>query len=409
MNILDKNIDYNRYINYIAVVYAFIIPLSRAGIVLLTVLLIIFWLLEGDWKEKFNVLKQNKVILAIVIFFLFSCISLLWTDEIMKSVKYIKKYWYFLPLFVILTSIKKEYIVKILSAFILGMFISEVISYGVFFELWQFKHATPENPSPFMHRIEYSVFLAFTALILVNRIFNEGNIKYKLFYTFFLITVSGNLFLIEGRTGQIAFLLGLFVLAILSFKHKVKAFAVAVILSILFVSAAFNFSATFHDRFTQGKDNLINVIENEDYCTSWGSRVGAWIISKDIIMNDPLLGAGISDNMKEFHHLIDIKYPKMKCMHGYYMHPHNQYLQVLTQLGFVGLFLFLAIFYRIGRLQIHDHELSNMRYVYLAVLFFAFIPEVLLHRQFNMALFALVIGLLLAQNRIENEIEIESD
>lgn len=399
-----KDLDYHQYINYIALGYAFTLPLSRAGISLLSIMIVVFWVLEGDFKKKYTVLSKNKVILAVIAFIAFNIVSLFWSEDVNKALGYIKKYWYFLPMFVLFTSIKKEYISKILSAFILGMFISEIIAYGVFFEIWEFKHATPDNPSPFMHHIEYSIFLAFAALVLVNRIFNEGNIKYKLFYTFFFVTISGNLFLTAGRTGQIAFILGLFILAMLSFKNKFKAFVIAMVLGILLISIAFNLSATFHKRIIEGKNNLVNVIEKENYCTSWGSRVGAWIISKDIVMEYPVSGIGIGDNMKEFHALIDTKYPQMKCMHRGFMHMHNQYLQILTQLGFVGLFFFLTIFYSLGKLYIKHNELSNIKYIYLVVLLFAFIPEVLLHRQFSMALFALVSGLILVQHRIENEV-----
>ncbi len=399
-----KNLDYHQYINYVTLIYAFILPLSRAGVSFFSMLLLLLWILEGDFKKKYSALSQSKIILALVVFISFNLFSLLWSDDIIKSLGYIKKYWYFLPIFVMLTSIKREYITKILSAFILGMFVSEIISYGVFFELWQFKHATPQNPSPFMHHIEYSIFLAFTALILLGRIFNEEDIKYKFLYSFFFITVSGNLFLTAGRTGQLAFILGLFVLAMLSFKNKFTAFMTSLILSILVVGLAFNFSTTFHDRITIGKNNLISVVEEKNYCSSWGSRVGSWIVSKDIILEHPILGIGTVDNMKEFHGLIDTKYPEMKCIQGNFMHLHNQYLQILTQLGLIGLIFFLAIFYMLGKLQLKHCELRKIKYIYLIILLFAFIPEVLLHRQFGLALFALTVGLLLAQNRIENEI-----
>ncbi len=399
-----KSLDYHQYINYVIVAYAFLLPLSRAAGAFFSVLLILLWILDGDLKEKFTILKKSKVSLMIGAFLFYSIISLLWADDIIAALSYIKKYWYFLPLFVIFTSVKKEYVFKALSAFILGLFISEIIAYGVFFELWEFKRATPANPSPFMHHIEYSVFLAFGALVLLNRIFNEGNLKYKLFYVFFFLTISGNLFLTAGRTGQIAFILGLFVLAINSFQHKLKAFFISVVLGTLVLSAAFSLSTTFHDRIIAGKDNLVNVIEKEDYCTSWGGRVGAWILSKDIIIEHPVIGAGIGDNMNEFHTLIDTKYPQMKCMHGSFMHVHNQYLQIFTQLGVIGIVLFLLIFYMLIKLPLENREFNNIKYIYLTILLFAFIPEVLLHRQFSMILFALLIGLLLAQNRIENEV-----
>ncbi|PTB86168.1 hypothetical protein C9925_02260, partial [cyanobacterium G8-9] len=72
--------DYTRYLNILAVIYAFILPLSRAGISLLTVLLIVVWLLEGRLKEKFSYLLSNNVIKIIFIFLIFNIISLFWTD-----------------------------------------------------------------------------------------------------------------------------------------------------------------------------------------------------------------------------------------------------------------------------------------------------------------------------------------
>jgi len=399
-----KELNYTQYINILVIAYAFLIPLSRAGISILTALLFLLWILEGNLKKKVTYLCTNNVVRVIGIFIIFNIISLMWADYLYEAFKYIKKYWYFLPILILFTSLQKEYIPKVLSAFILGMFVSEIISYGVFFELWSFKHASVENPSPFMHHIEYSVFLAFTGLILLSRIFTEGDMKYRILYIFFFTTVSGNLFLTAGRTGQLAFVIGLFILALISFRNKLKAFIVSLILSTIIVGIAFNLSTTFHDRVIMGKNNLVNVVENASYCTSLGGRVGAWIISKDMIKENPILGVGIIDNMKDFHSIIDDKYPEMKCMHQSFMHTHNQFLEVFTQMGLIGLLIFISIFYMIMKLPIYENQYKNIKYIYVTILIVSFIPEVLFHRQFSMALFALIIGLLLAQYRIENEI-----
>jgi len=399
----QKKYDFTQYINYVAVLYAFIMPLSRAGIGILTGVMILLWFLEGNFKEKIQLFKNNYVILALVSFLVYNFFSLLWTDEISRAFIALKKYWYLSPIFILTYSLKKEYIPKLLSAFILGMFVSEVIAYGVFFELWQFKSATVANPSPFMHHIVYSVFLAFTSLILLNHIFNFHTLKHKMIYILFFITVTGNLFLAPSRTGQFAFIVGLFTLAILSVKHKLKAFIVFVLLGSLVLTAAFNLSDTFKQRIISGKNSLVNVVEKEDYCTSWGSRVGAWIISKDMISQHPILGMGKADHMQEFHSIIDRKYPSMKCMHRDYVHVHNQYLEIWTSLGIIGLLLFLWIFYALVKMPIKDIELNNIKYIYISVLLFSFIPEVLWGRQFSLAFAAFVFSLLLAQNRIENE------
>jgi len=386
-------------------VYAFILPLSRAGVVFLSGVLLIIWLLEGEFKRKYLLFSKSKIIIALGLFILYNIISFLWSDNIVNAFEYVKKYWYFFPMLIIFTSIKKELISKALSLFILGMFISEIIAYGVFFELWEFKRATPQNPTPFMHHIEYSIFLAFTALILLGRIFSEESVKYKLIYTPFFITITGNLFLTAGRTGQLAFIVGLFILAMTSFKNKIKAFFIFTVLSVGLLGIAFTFSSTFHDRIMTAKTSLVDVVKQEDYCTSWGSRIGAWVVSQDIIREYPIIGIGIDDNMQEFYRLIERKYPAMVCSDiDVLVHMHNQYLQILTQTGAIGLALFLLIFYMIGKLEIKDSEFKQMKYIYLAVTLFAFVSEVLLHRQFGMALFALVIGLLLAQNRVEDEV-----
>ena len=398
-----EKINFTLWINYLAIVYAFVLPLSRAGIGLISGLMLVVWLIDGNFKQKFNTLRKSKVVFALFLFILFNVVSLFWTEHLNEALRTMKRYWYLLPMLVLMTSLKKEYIHKVLTAFMLGMLLSEIISYGVFFELWEFKNASPQNPSPFMHHIEYSVFLSFTALILLSRVFNTETLKYKIFYAIFFLTVSGNLFLTAGRTGQLSFLFGLIVLSLLSFKSKVKALFITISLGVVVMMTAFTFSTTFHDRIIQGKSDIIEVVKNENYCTSWGGRVGTYIIAKDIIKENPLLGIGTADNMKTFHSIIDTKYPNMKCMHHSFMHVHNQYMQIWTALGLLGLLLFLSIFYYIIKIPIKDKELKHIKYVYVMVLCFSFIPEVLFGRQFSLALFALVVGLLLAQNRIENE------
>jgi len=385
------------------VAYAFVLPLSRAGVVLISVLLIVLWLLEGHFRRKYFLLSKSKIIMAIALFILYNVISFFWSDNLNNAFEYVKKYWYFFPMLVIFTSIKKEYIPKTISAFILGMFVSEIIAYGVFFELWHYRKATPQNPTPFMHHIEYSIFLAFTSLVLLGRIFREEAIRYKIFYSIFFITITGNLFLTAGRTGQLAFILGLFVLAMVTFKNKIKALFIFAVLSVSLLGLAFTWSNTFHDRIITAKRSLVNVAEQGNYCTSWGSRIGAWKVSREIIEDYPIIGIGIDDNMQAFYRLIGSKYPEMICGGNTLVHMHNQYLQILTQTGLVGLFLFLAIFFYIAKLEIRNKEYKQMKAIYLSVTLFAFVSEVLLHRQFGMALFALIVGILLAQHRVENE------
>ena len=114
-------VNYTKYINSLALVYAFVLPLSRAGISAMTMLLIILWFLEGGFKAKMTLLAKSNILKAIFVFLIFNLISTLWTDDVLETLDYVKKYWYFSPIIIFYTSLQKEYIAKVLSAFILGI------------------------------------------------------------------------------------------------------------------------------------------------------------------------------------------------------------------------------------------------------------------------------------------------
>jgi len=401
---LFKRENINIYIGYLAIVYAFILPLSRAGIGIVGALMLILWIIDGNFKAKLSRYLDNRVTRYLIIFISLVFISLLWTkiENIKIALDIDRRYWYLFPLFIFFTTLPKEYLSKVLSAFILGMFVSEIIAYGVFFDLWEFGRATKSDPSPFIYHTEYSVFLAITSLILLNKIFYQNNLKVKFFYTIFFLTVTGNLFLTNGRTGQLAFLFGLFTLSIISFKNRLQALIIFLLISTMVFTAGFNFSKTFHNRIILAKVNLFNSVKKQDYCTSVGNRIGAYIVAWDIIKKNPIFGVGYQDNMDKFREIVKDKYPLMKCMY-YLPHFHNQFLQIWTGGGVISLIAFLFIFYYLYKLPIKNVEWSNIRYIFLSINLMSFIPELPWGVQFSLSLTALFIGLILAQYRAENE------
>jgi O-antigen ligase len=401
-NMLSNN-NIMRVLQYSAMLYAFILPLSRAGIVAVSIISFIVWLI-AIYKKALPRFKIDSVFLALAIFVIYNFISIGWSQHPLEAFRYASKYWYLFSFIIFATSLKKEYINKTLSAFILGMFISEIIAYGVYFELWHFKHATPQNPSPFMHHIEYSIFLALTALILLTKIMYENSFKTKIVYGAFFMTVTGNLFLTAGRTGQLAFVIGLGIVLLSSVKNKLKALLLFLAIGITVFLGAYNLSTTFSKRIELAKNDIEKIVENNNYCSSWGSRAGAWNASSELIKQNPIFGLGLIDGMENFHKHIDTNHPELSCIKSSFMHLHNQYIQILNDLGIIGLILFLFIFYEIYKIKINNKTFNTLKNLYLGILLFAFIPDVIFHRQFNMALFALMISLLLAQHRVENEI-----
>lgn len=166
-----KSINRTDYINYLILIYAFILSFPVGLKTPVLVLLILLWLTD---KERFNsnLIKINHIFLMMSIFLLYIIISSIWSEAPLKEILVsIIKYWYYLPMFIIYKYLKKEYIFYSMSSFLLGMLVSEIISYGIIFSLWEVRLGTPENPSMFIHHIQYSIFLSFSAIVLFLKLF----------------------------------------------------------------------------------------------------------------------------------------------------------------------------------------------------------------------------------------------
>lgn len=398
-----KNIPLNSYVNYIFLLYAFLVPLSRGAITALTALLFILWLFTDNFKEKINFLKSNKVVIYLLAFIAFSLLSLLWTDNISSGLYYIRKYWYFLPIFVIATSVEKKFIYYGVSAFLLGMLVSEIISYGIFFELWTTRHSSKYDPTPFMSHVQYSMFLAFTSLIILNRLFYETDLKWKALYFIYFLTATSNLFLNGGRTGQLAFVLSIFVVGFLNIKNKVIAFSSMLLIVTAILFTAYNVSPVFKHRLNASVSEIDKITSGHKYCGSFGKRVALWIVGGEVFIDNPLLGTGATCEMNELNEYVDKNHAEMKCVKNMPSY-HSNYIQPLAQLGIVGFFLYMMVIYQILTLKIKDKQYRNMLIIFVVIYSIASIFETMFHSQFAEAFFALFVGIFIAQSRIEHEV-----
>jgi len=403
-----KNINYNKIFYYSILSFAFILPLSRAGISFFSIFLPILWLADKNIKTKLQQLKSNKLILAISIYLLFSILSSLWSSNVEQTLNIIRLNSYWVLIFVISSSVKKEQVPTIISSFLAGMFVSEILAYGVFFELWHFKYATPQNPSPFMFWIDYSVFMAFTSILLLNRILSKNyDLKQKILFSMFFISVTGNLFLAIGRTGQVAFIAGVFVMMIIHYRLSIKSLFLSFILLGTIFTTAYQLSNSFKTRVNAGI-NDIKQIKNMDLNGSWGIRVAYWITTFDIAKEQPILGVGIGDFKDEtakvltnqnYNYLTKETKEFMKINH-----PHNQYLLVLLQMGIIGIFIFLYLIYQILKLDIKEKEIKELSILFTTIFFVSCFAEPLFLKQFTISLFMLFIGLFIASSNKENAI-----
>jgi len=386
-----KNIDFKKYISYILIAYAFSFPVSKAATNFFEILAILLWIAEGGWKKKFEVYKTNLLSIAIASLIGFSLLSILWHGDAETTLRYVAKYRHLLIIFVFYTSFDMKYTRTILSTFLISIFLSELMSYAIFFELIQYKNISPSDPSPFMSHMTYSTVLAFTTAVLLIMLAYEEKLKYKLFYIFFFISATTNLFVNGGRTGQIIYIILIITVAFSLIRHKLIALLGALTTLAIVFSLAYNFSPNFHNRANLLYTDFNNMIGHNDYSGSGATKVALTTIGLKTIKNNFFFGTGIAysmDNIKKYSTQLGFDPQYMDNFADY----HSTFLTISAQLGIVGILISLAIMYALISFHSEKREYTIIGIAFaITFIIFSFTHNTL-HTMNPMVFFALFGG-----------------
>ena len=209
--------------------------------------------------------------------------------------------------------------------------------------------------------------------------------------------VTGGLAINIGRGGQLAFICGLFALAIFwarrrSFRAVFGAIAAVVLCAaLLWIS-----SPRLQERIAESRTDLTAALSHQRYSGSLGGRVAATIVAGEIVREHPILGTGVGANMAAFKALLDSEFTEFKPAIYWYRHLHSQYTQIATELGLAGLLALAWIFWELFRGQYTDPHTTAIALILGVVYLVGFIGEPYFHKQIPLVTFALFAGLVSA-------------
>ena len=356
MVVYSSQID--RICQYLFIGSIFLLPLTVLGNNIFMWLTALIWLFSGNYLNKFQEVRANKLALASIVFFLVHLLGLLWTEDLYWGLQMIRKTLTFLlvlPIF--LTISRKENIKYYLMSFLIAIGISEILSYLVWFELIEpFGRATVINPTPVMTHVSYNPFLAFAIYLVLHQLLFEKSLSrsLRIIYTFFALSMTFNMFITAGRAGQAMFFASVGVLMFQYFRNsQVKATLVASILISLIILGGYNYSPIFKNRMQQVSYDLALFTTNPN--TSVGHRIIFTKNTLEIIKKSPLIGVGTGDFPTEYGKVNLVNSPAVKST----VQPHNMYLYIQAQLGLLGLFSFFWIFYVQFRIAIASENTFN--------------------------------------------------
>jgi len=242
MRIFGFSINHKWLYYHLLILTAICLPVSKFALSVTMVSLIVNYIIEFDFKRKYEALKNDK---SILIFSLIFIIHIIWLYN-SQNFKYAfhdignKAILILYP--VIIGSSEKlsvKQIKTILLWFSASLLVSTLISSGILVGIIDIEVKDIRDISPFMSHIRLSLLINMSIFSLAYFIFSK-NFKVKNFekiiYSIVVLWLVIFLFLLKSLTGIIIFSIVLFItLVFLSFKFKNKLHKIVLQVS-LFIS-----------------------------------------------------------------------------------------------------------------------------------------------------------------------------
>ena len=395
-------------LNYIIVLFAFVMPLHRDLGKLAIILIIIAFLLSLDIKKCYSIFIENRILQILTIFMVYISVSILWSENKRAGLElvYLMCKYLFIIIYIAISSIDKKYIGYIINAFLFSMFINMMATYYMFF--YSIEDVFGLEFTEHNGYLDYSIFAAFSIFLCLYVFLKENNGYMKVFYFIFIIALTINLFISRGRTGQLVFILSSFIMIMFFFKNNIKQILFSLASVIFIIILAYGFSDAFNGRVNLAIEEVNEVIVNTNYNSSIGVRLSAYKLLPELINeNNILFGSGIGDLRDIVHRKYIQTFGHVQEFDDVKGQIHNTFFAILISLGIIGLSIFMYILYSILKLDFFYKEQEFLKYSFILTIVFSSFSDNLLDQRWLLMLFALffsIIVILSQKNATNTEI-----
>lgn len=386
---LNKTIFYLSWFLCFSIALPHTILPGKAG--LISFLLFILWLFEGNLKTKIQTLSESKLFLSVSGFILLLSLSMLWTEYATIGLVRLSAFKYYLLLIpVLITSISKQDAIKLIHAFVLGtiihLFLMILFSYDII--------SLPAKLTLYSPYAVYSPFFVFSSFYcfyyFLHNLKNKDILRY-LIYLFCLFILTFVIFTNAGRSGQIAFICSVIVTLTLLHKNWLKTIIYFSIMASLIAIISLS-SNTVKNNYNSATDDIKQVIKG-NYHGSWGERWGLLVTNYEVIKQNPIFGVGLGDTQDEMQRVIERANNQASYAIAYFDHSHNHYITILTSSGVFGFILYISIHILLFNLPIKHTEMKYLSLIFLTILMANSISDdILFYKPYNIY-FAIMISL----------------
>lgn len=324
----------------------FALPLTPALANLMLLLVVVSWLLSGEWREKWSVLIASPAAKAAGLFYALVLIGMLY-DVKDDSTHYASKYASIFILPIILTlqlSAEEKWraIVGFCAAMVLTLFLS-ILIWLELLPVSLFKNSDASNPIVFKMHITHGFFMILAAFFMYSGALHSaaGNRRHILLLLVLLAIINA-LLMIQGRTGQVVLISLIAYLFHLRFPRY--GLVLGLVAGLVLAGAAYMSSPSFKNRTDIAVNEAMHWSNNRgDEASSIGTRFDYYATSIAIIKQHPIIGVGTEGFPKAYEaQIVGTPLPPSN-------NPHNQYLLITAQYGLIGLGVLLFFYFSCWR------------------------------------------------------------
>lgn len=345
--------------------------------------LVLNWILEGDFSTKLIRLKAAGFLWFFIVFYLFHIAGLLWTSNLEAGLfeAQVKLSLLVFPLIFATRPLDGKSTDAVFKFFIAGCTLAGIFLLVRASVLTLFFNASYFLYVPFSYFLHPSYFSMYLNLAIIVLLVFKRERKIDLKFVVFLLPFFCFLiFLLSSKLGYLNLALTIVAwivwLVIKQKNYLLGFFSLVFILSIFLT--AIKLSPLMQGRLSDTLKTVTNLKE----ATAQGTestliRIFILKAAYEKTKEAPWIGHGTGSAQEK---LIDqYKTDKLEIALAENLNAHNQFMQTLLNLGFVGLIALLITFFVP---MIHALKQKNILYFsFIILVFLNFIPESLLERQ----------------------------
>lgn len=371
------------YANYLLIAYAFLLPTFPKAASVVMILIGFLAFTAEDLQNRFIRTVKDRIVIAFLLFYFMHFMWMAGTENLQIALLKVKDFKYILYIIPIAMIVGKEFIPKVLAAFVSGVVLSELISYAMHFGIHIPSGILIENNPmsvPFMESYtQYAITLNLALGIVFYQLL-AGNTM-KILYAILFLATSLNIFIIESRIGYLLYFATILLILFLVYRQQLfKVWFYFLTIILIVNSIAWVFSDSFKSRIFLAADDIQKLSEM-NLMTSLGARAGFYLYSYDVIKDNFVFGVGTGDHITEVMYRITEHETNatnregmlLNIRSGHNASLHSEYLDILGQFGIVGLLIFLHLLYQIARYPQNDQRLKMVQILIItAILFVSF-------------------------------------